>query len=152
MVHHTRLNLTRFIHSLKGRVFDWNDKHNKEKRKKARTEDEKKVYVEELTDRCNLFVENNLANGSWAGTESLLALSELYKINILIINGDGSSNMINRFERSFDRTILLAYRNENHYDSVVAMNDRTILHHAKNLVANEIKSINNHSEYFIDSD
>lgn len=152
VVDHVRLNLNRFIHCLKGRVFDETDKHINGKRKKARTEEERKVYAEELTKQCNLFVKNKLANGIWGGAESLHALSELYKINIVIINHNGSSNMIKRFDSSFDRTILLTYRNGNHYDSAVVMNDHTILHHARTLVASDIKSMNTNPEYFIDSD
>lgn len=123
-------NILQYIHFLKGRIRDEDQENGMIPQKFA----DNSVL---LTKSLN-FVKNDLTkDGYWAGTESLRALSELHKINILIINGNGTCNMVQNLNKSYDRAITLAFRGNNHYDSVVGMSSRTILNFAKSVVQSQ---------------
>lgn len=49
-------------------------------------------------------------HGEWGGSESLLALTNMFKVNILIFRENGPFTFSFGFNRNFDRTVLLAYR------------------------------------------
>lgn len=84
-------------------------------------------------------------NHVWGGTETLKAVISLYKVNILNINEYGHCYFIGGFDISLTKTIILAYMLKlriakvknlpnycrDHYESVVFMEDETILSLAK---------------------
>lgn len=74
------------------------------------------------------FLKNNLsANGFWAGSESLLAISNMFNVNILVFMENGPFYLSTGFNPDKNRTIFLAFRqlrntkgelDYNHYESV----------------------------------
>lgn len=123
-------NIHRYIHFLRGRIHDEDQKNGLVSQKYADNS--------ALLTKCLNFVKNDLTkHGYWAGTESFRALSELHKINILLINGDGTCNMVQRLNKSYNRSIALAYRGNNHYDSVVGMSGRSMLNFVKSVVQSQ---------------
>lgn len=154
VVRHIQTNLPSFINCLKGRVYEDFENGVKEKVKRIeKSENGKKDYDEKIHALCKSFVDETLAGGCWGGTESVKALSEIYKVNILFIEDDGTCNMVDRFNEKFHQSILLAYRrNGNHYESIVAMDNSTITHFAKSFVEGEIKPIETTCNFIIDSD
>lgn len=151
---HIKTHLPRFIHCLRGRVYEDFENGVKEKvKRKKGSEGERQHYDEEILAQCNLFINETLAGGCWGGTESIIALSEIYKINILFIEENGKCNIVRRFDKMFSQSIILAYRRRaNHYESIVAMDNSSISHFVKNFVKGEIKPIEEFCEFIIDSD
>lgn len=142
VVRHISLNLPLFITYLKGRVYDKHDVEGKIRRKFG-SQTEREKHQEEIAIRCKSFVEEKLVGGTWGGTESIKAISEIYEVNILIINEDGSCNMVGSFNMKFNRTIIITYRDGNHYDSVSVMNEKTILYFTKSLLTEQNKLVHN---------
>lgn len=73
-------------------------------------------------------------NGEWGGTESLLAVADIFKVNILVFRENGPFSFSFGFNRNYDRCIFLAYRlggglnengepNYNHYETVCAIDE-----------------------------
>lgn len=153
VVRYISVNLPNFIHYLKGRVYEMNDHCAESKNSgKLRSHNEREIHKEEIALRCKSFVGKLLAGGTWGGTESIKAISEIYEVNILIINEDGSCNMVGSFKVEFNRTIMITYRSGNHYDSVSVMDDKTILHFARSLVAEQRKQVNDNLDNKIEID
>lgn len=88
--------------------------------------------VIDSTAKCKLWVQNVLSrSGRWGGLETIQAVSNMYRVNVVIFNENGACNMVKASNDEFDRTILLAYRlgaNDvhNHYDSVTDMDSDTM--------------------------
>lgn len=89
-----------------------------------------------LETKCKMWVRHILSRqGSWAGIETIKAVSHIYGVNVVTFNECGIVQMVQAAKEHYDRTILLAYRfyldgNErkyNHYDSVCDMDSDTIL-------------------------
>lgn len=63
-----------------------------------------------LESACTRFLEVELPkNGTWGGSESLKAITQLKKVNILVINENGDFYFPCRFNTQFKQTIILAY-------------------------------------------
>lgn len=103
---------------------------------------------EELNDRkadeleINAIIDYFLSNllpkvGTWAGSESLLAISEIYKVNIFIFNENDCCTCFGGFNAQYHQCILIAYGSfcnlkiRNHYNSVVRINQPDIFACAK---------------------
>lgn len=80
--------------------------------------------------------ERLLQDGFWGGAESVMAISEVYKTNIVIFNENSSWYYANSFNSNYTETILLAYRQSNrkqnkkrynHYDSVCGISKDALL-------------------------
>lgn len=151
---HIQTHLPDFIHCLKRRFYEDFENGIKEKvNRKKKSGGGKHEYDEMMLAYCKFFVDETLVGGCWGGTESVIALSEIYKMNILFINDNGSCNMVRRFDETFSHSIILAYRrNGNHYESIVTMDNPTIIHFAKSFIEGEIKPIEEICNIFIDSD
>ena len=85
-----------------------------------------------------MFVRLVLArSGQWGGLETIKAVSNEYKVNVVVFNESGMCNMIQGLnDKHYTRTIMIAYRLGtdangesiyNHYDSVTDMNSQSIL-------------------------
>lgn len=104
------------------------------------------TQIEENEDADYLrYLDTLSKSGEWGGTEALIALSEIYKVNIIIVNEMGPAYMMNDFSLKNKTCILLAYRLSskfkksakknggfrNHYDSIINMDVSLIAQFAK---------------------
>lgn len=136
-------NYERYENALKGRIYDNEDEKMSKKRgrKKALTHTE-------IEKKCKSFLKNDLPKQTcWAGYESLMAISELYKVNIIIFREMDIFNFVDGFNQSYERTACLAYRlagkpkktkagvvlNYNHYDSICGINSNVMFTCAETL-------------------
>lgn len=87
----------------------------------------------------NDFLHNELPKTKcWGGSESIIALSVKYEVNIIVFNEDDSVYCANAFNSDYNKSICIAYRlsdcdsiasmrnKRNHYDSVTFVNDLDI--------------------------
>lgn len=87
--------------------------------------------VNDIDKECTFFVNFCLRkNGFWGGTESIKAVSQIYKVNVIVINEEETHYFPIDFIPEYDRTIAIVYRIgikstkdkmnpiRNHYDSV----------------------------------
>lgn len=84
--------------------------------------------IENMTNECKIYTRHVLSrSGQWGGYETIKAVGEMFKINIIVVNEAGGCYIANQSEFFFDQTIALAYRNafsggkndvRNHYDSI----------------------------------
>lgn len=86
---------------------------------------------------CKKLAEKRLLqDGFWGGAESVMAISEVYKTNIIMFNENSSCYYVNGFNSNYSETILFAYRQSkrkkkqktyNHYDSVCGLSKDSML-------------------------
>lgn len=91
---------------------------------------------ENTEEGCIDFVSNLLSkNGFWGGYETMLAVSNIYHVNILVFNEKGPFYLASGYSNEYDRTLLLAYRickggnhtnKYDHYDSVCGANEELL--------------------------
>lgn len=122
-IEYIKKNIESFENYLKGRVL------------KYKQISEIKNIHEEFLDFLNIRLPDQK---SWGGTETMKAVSELYKVNIVVVNEDGSCKMGFRHKPSYDRSILLSFRQyasssaansmPNHYDSIVEISNIALKH------------------------
>lgn len=75
-------------------------------------------------DVCKGFVLNYLAKpGNWGGSESLMAICELFNANIIIFKKNESCYFSTGFNETYDRILFLAYSGEVHYESVCEISE-----------------------------
>lgn len=89
-----------------------------------------------MTSECELYVRDVLSKDrNWAGHESIKAISDIHKVNIVIFNEDDSCVLQINNQQKFERTIAIAYRlgynaeghmQRNHYDSVSDMESTNV--------------------------
>lgn len=110
-------NFKRFLHTLKDRVYDTKTAHE----------------IQDITLECKMFVRYALAKDgkrkSWGGFESIMAVSEIYRVNIITFNEEGTCVIHPNKNTLHENTIAIAYRVgyhdgsgkeiRNHYDSVI---------------------------------
>lgn len=82
--------------------------------------------------KCKLYVRHVLSKDRiWGGHESIKAISEIHKVNILIFNEEGTCILQTNTNEKYQQSIAIAYRFgtsqhgeiiRNHYDSVCDMN------------------------------
>lgn len=95
--------------------------------------------LEEVDELGRKFVSEKLSkNGFWAGTETLIAISNIFEVNILVFEEKGPFYFATCYKSDYNRTIFLAYRrfgtrsNEkkelecNHYDSVCGVDENLL--------------------------
>lgn len=79
---------------------------------------------------------------TWGGSESMLAVSKLYQVNIFVFCED-EPFYYNNFNLQYDRTICVAYRSgRTHYDSLTSLEQQDVFYIAKTLaerVCNDLK-------------
>lgn len=140
-VNHIRSNFERFKFILKGRVYE---------------ESKDPVDAEEVDTECRVFLNSILPHSNcYGGTESIIAISEIMKVNIIIISEDGDCHMSSEFNSGFDITVFLAHRlsgvgkqkesthndDRNHYDSVVKIESNVLYKIAEYLNKKNVKKI-----------
>lgn len=87
--------------------------------------------------KIETFIDKLVESGIWAGTETLVAVSRLFSVNIIIIHEGGSCSMPQKFNHDYKFCVILAYckyattaqkngNSKNHYNSVTNMNSLTI--------------------------
>lgn len=120
-----------FAHHLKNRVYELKNKKD----------------IDNVDRECKLFVSLYLRqNGNHGGAETVHAVSQMKKVNIVVFNEDGPCHMPANINENYNRTVCLAYqraRNEkgevlshrNHYGSVCDINS-AILYDAARIIAN----------------
>lgn len=135
-------NLSSFKHELKERIYAIKDTETRAKEKI-------KIDFEKEFEE---FLSNHLSkNGFWGGSESIKAISLMHKTNILLINEGGMISFANGFERDFKTTVIVAYRLNkffrsvissggirNHYDSVVNIETDSILKISEMMATHEM--------------
>lgn len=111
---------------------------------------EKSKKVKDMKKQCFKFVDKKLSkSGTWAGMETLRAIGNLRKVNILVVNEQADYSFANGFDRAYDRIIFMAFRNNmistgpasntkrNHYDSIAHIDEDDLATMAKNLAIEE---------------
>lgn len=116
VVVHIRDNFDKYKQVIEGRILEEAEENGEQ--------------VTDLENQCYSFIEEDLPKaGRWGGMETIMAVSEMFGVNILTFNEKGPFCFPNGyFELSYRRTLFLAYRlgsritgrllNYNHYDSI----------------------------------
>lgn len=102
-VNHIPSNFHSFKHDVKNRVLNENNG---------------RVAPADMEKMCLNFVKRLSQNGIWGGTESIKAITAIYQVNILVIQNDGSSYLGSRYSPNAKRSLMVTYKNNDHYDSV----------------------------------
>lgn len=102
-----------------------------------------------IDDECVKFL-NGLKGDSgpvlWGGMETVYAVMNMYRVNIIIFNEEGPFYCGNGFKKEFQRTIFMAYRigyvkdNKNiydHYDSIHSL-DEDLLYKCANVLSTKM--------------
>lgn len=123
-----KANYDSFQHEIKGRVLDRN------------------LQAENIQQECSVFVNHCLPKpGCWGGFESLKAISQIYKVNILIFNENGDYYFAQKFNMTYDRSVFIGFSNankhatssvsndRNHYDPVVEINPKILEECSRNI-------------------
>lgn len=84
--------------------------------------------VNNLEQECKVYLNYCLTkSGCWGGSETIKAVSRLYKVHVIIFNEYGPCYLVDGFNSDYERSIILWYRlahaetesQRNHYDSVI---------------------------------
>lgn len=135
-VEHIGQHLSDYIHILKGRIYEMKDSNQGIK------------FQNDISTACLTFLSKYLSTNTWAGQETIKAISEIHGVNIVVINQDGSCNLPNHFNTKYERSLLVYYRDynqtaqarsssKNHYDSVVEIDSILIAKFVEDLMAME---------------
>lgn len=125
VVDHIKNNFERFKHALRGRIWDQLDDQKFDRSEGSR---KMKIKRDDSDEACSILLNGKLSqSGFWGGSESILAISEIYYLNILVFREYSGFFFPCSFNPKYERTIFLAYRGYNdgqgsiqynHYDSV----------------------------------
>lgn len=84
---------------------------------------------------------NRLAKNAWGGPESILALSRLYKTNIILFSENSNCYTVGSFNSDYEKCVLIAYTSigsgsgvRNHYQSICSINQDIIFSAMKTLL------------------
>lgn len=135
VINYIEENIIKYLHCLRGRLLD-----SGECDKNATTED------------CLAFVKNRLAvAGTFGGTESIQAISCIYKTNVIVLSEEGTAYFGALFNCTYKKSIMIAFRgtksqnnqNRNHYGSVTNIKQPFVSQVSKHLIQNHMKSVRN---------
>lgn len=130
VVRHIVSNLSEYVDCIKNRFLQ-NDPNSK-------------IDIEQ---RCIQFLDTYLSkSGFWGGVESIQAISRLYEVNIATVTEDGMCSMVQPFDSTFGRTLLVFYRGRSHYDSLIEAPEINVQRFAKYVIDSKKKSLKNKSE------
>lgn len=100
--------------------------------------------ITDFTTECKLYVRHVLSrSGKFGGLESIKAVSDMYKVNVLVFDGNDSCHIIRGSAKNYNRTILIAYRltnnatgekNRMHYDSISDIDSKSIFASADTII------------------
>lgn len=125
VVAYIQQNVEPFTHELKGRIYDIKEKQrmdgNHSDSESFDMEREIQFFLYQLLPR----------NGYWGGSETLKAVSILYKVNVILFYEDDSFSIVAEEDAEHAKTIAVAYRfgesnSRNHYDSVTDISSSDI--------------------------
>lgn len=148
-VSYIKSNYERFKFNLQGRVYE---------------RSEQMYSADDLEKECRFFLNVCLPRSvCFAGHESVKAISEIEKINIMTISENGECYMAVDFNEEYERTVFLALRltncdkasgtttnahnsQRNHYDSVSKIDHKVLYALAGNCIKKNVaKQLNNNS-------
>lgn len=129
VVDHIQKNISLYKHELQGRIYDIKDD---QKSTSEHTYSESDSF--DMEKEIQFFVYQLLPkNGYWGGQETLLAVSDIFKVNIIVFLENELFMVINREGSMYKKTISVAYRFSdvdnrvrNHYDSVTDIESHDI--------------------------
>lgn len=96
--------------------------------------------IEDMRKECETILNVHLPRDNyWGGSETMKAIQEMYRVNILIFNEHGTCYFFNGFKEVYKQILILAYRlgtrsmdhgrkSYNHYDSVCDITSNEIWH------------------------
>lgn len=82
-------------------------------------------------------------SGKWAGSESIKAVSDIHKVNVIVFLENDLFYFHHSFNPTFERTVAIAYRTygyvitnapKNHYDSIVEIDSKDVFHCVQKLI------------------
>lgn len=121
-------NFTSFEFSIQDRVYGYKNRNE----------------ITDLSAECKIFVRHILSHEkTWGGYETLVAVSDLYMTNVIVVNENGPCLKFKRAGQQYDRSIIVAYRygfdeegqkTRNHYDSVSDINTENLYTAAGSIV------------------
>lgn len=125
-----RNNKSFFAFTLKGRLLDNSDDQNNNA-----------IDIADLNAEAEKFLDERLSKtGTWGGSESLLAISNMYEVNIMIFNENDTYYCFNRFNFNFEKSIFVAFGSftkipgtRNHYNSVCQIDNEDLMKCAKKM-------------------
>lgn len=119
VVDHIKNNFEQYLHDLKGRIFE-------------KTNSAKNV---DLKSDCLSFLNDLSKPGTWGGSESLAAITNIKCVNIIILNEDGSCDTANKFSLSSSDSSsdFATTGRKNHYDSVANITESLITKYTNDL-------------------
>lgn len=124
VVQHINKNFLRYENELKGRIH----------------EIKKGVKIDNMENDCLNFVNHCLVKPNcWGGSESLKAISEIQQVNIIIIHQNGSINLASSFNPIHVQCVIILFRNNNHYESIVNISKENITNFVEILAKNNQK-------------
>lgn len=107
--------------------------------------------VSDIREACKEFLDNRLSMPRcWGGMESIKAISEMQKVNIVVVNENGLCNLPSHFNINARQSLLLLFGNINgkscksndersHYESIVHFSQKFVTSIAKQLSEAEKK-------------
>lgn len=85
-------------------------------------------------------------NGFWGGAEVYRAVTLIHQVNILIINANANFYFPLGFDISLEQTVLIAYKSNIHYDSIVHIDALCIFRIVNDILSRlEIQKPNDHT-------
>lgn len=143
VVNHIKNNFSQYERLLIGRVYAKSSNNDTE------------TDIENTEERAKKFLDDYLSKEkTWAGPETIQAISEIYAANVVIFNEWGEVYCGNSFNSSYEDFITLAFRvskkhtekknvantERDHYDSVIKMTNDVLDKCASILLVNHEKS------------
>lgn len=124
-VEHIESNFDRYLPFLESRIIEESEKCP-----------QSNVDACDMNTKCREFLKTLTLTKTYGGVETIKAVSELRKVNIITIKDDGTCNLVHLLNEKFDRSIFVAYSNGNHYDSIAEIDTETVSAFARNLAIN----------------
>lgn len=106
-----------------------------------------KVAVgDNMQSKIDYFLEKLSTQGFWCGTEAIIAASRLYLVNIIIINEEGTSYMVDKFNLNYKTCAIVVYcaygsnrkaknKTKNHYNSAIKIDRKEIFSCMKKIIS-----------------
>lgn len=139
VVSHINENLRNYERELLGRIYE----------SRQRQGNTSKIEENEKNGLFNDFLSNYLSKQyKWGGSESIKALSEMFRANVIIFKEGEEIYFGNSFNSLYEDIIVLLYgirgqnnqnKNHNHYDSIVKLNEDALLKCTSKLMKNDAK-------------
>lgn len=141
VVAHIEQNLKRYERKLFGRIYN------------IRCNTTKKQEIQNIDEDAKIFLKRLSNEGFWGGPETIQAISELFKANLVVFNEWGDVSFGHFFDSSYEGVIILAFRvsnqnfekknvsntQRNHYDSIVKLSNDILDESASILLENHAK-------------